>query len=105
MVKENCLPYDIYFLNANISIFPAWISMKFLLVNGNIQMEGTVSQIFYIGPRFDFMIKKGKLFVIFFSIFKIIYSAFHKMTTKTLAERSTALLNTIPLKSRPIGDL
>ena len=43
--------------------------MKFLIVVDNIQMEGTVSQIFYIGLSFDFMIKNGKLFVIAFLTF------------------------------------
>ena len=40
--------------------------MKRLLVEGNIRMEGILSQIFDIGPRFDLIIKNGKLFVIFF---------------------------------------
>ena len=43
--------------------------MKFLIVVDNIQMERTVSQIFYIGLSFDFMITNGKLFVIAFLIF------------------------------------
>ena len=40
--------------------------MNFSLVVDNTQMEGKVSQIFDIGPSFDFMIKNGKLFVIAF---------------------------------------
>ena len=56
-------------MNVNISPTPVWISMKFLIVVDNIQMEGTVSQIFYIGLSFDFMIKNGKLFVIAFLTF------------------------------------
>ena len=40
--------------------------MKFTPVVDNTLMEGSVSQIFYIGPSFYFMIKNGKLFVIFF---------------------------------------
>ena len=43
--------------------------MMFLPVVYNTQMEGTVSQISYIGPSFDFMIKNGKLFVIVFLTF------------------------------------
>ena len=39
-------------------------------------MEG---KIFYIGPRFDFITKIGKLVVIFFPD---IYSSFHKIRTK-----------------------
>ena len=46
-----------------------WLFMKFLPVVYNIQMKGTVSQIVYIGSRFYFMIKNGKLFVIFFLTF------------------------------------
>ena len=35
-------------------------------------MEGTLSQILYMDPSFDFMIKNGKLFVIvFFSLHKM----------------------------------
>ena len=43
--------------------------MKFLPVVDNTQMEETVSQIFDIGPSFYFMIKNGKLLVIFFLTF------------------------------------
>ena len=39
--------------------------MKSLQVIDNIHMEGTVSQIIYIGTRFDFITKKGNFFVIF----------------------------------------
>ena len=45
--------------------------MKFLLLVDNTQTEGTVSQIFDIGPSFDFMITNGKLFVIAFSAFTV----------------------------------
>ena len=45
--------------------------MKILLIVDNTQMEGTVSQIFDIGPSFDFMIKNGKLFVIAFLAFTV----------------------------------
>ena len=43
--------------------------MKFLSVGHNTHREGTVSQIFDIGPSFDFMIKNGKLFEIVFFTF------------------------------------
>ena len=33
----------------------------------NIHLEGTVSQIFYLGPSFYFMTKNGKLFAIFYN--------------------------------------
>ena len=34
----------------------------------NIHLEGTVSQIFYLGPTFYFMSKNGKLFIRFHKI-------------------------------------
>ena len=43
--------------------------MNFLPAVDNTQMEGTVSQIFYMGPSFDFMIKNGKLYAIAFLTF------------------------------------
>ena len=43
--------------------------MKFLPVGHNIHSEGKVSEIFGIGPSFDFMIKNGKPFVIVFLTF------------------------------------
>ena len=42
-----------------------------------------MSQIYYVGPRLDFMVKNGKLFVISFLVNKMIYSSFHRMRTKT----------------------
>ena len=56
-------------MNVNISLIPRWISKILLPVVDNTQMEGTVSQILYIGPSFDFMIQNGKLFVIAFLTF------------------------------------
>ena len=53
-------------LNLNISFVPVCASMKFLSGVDNIQMEGMISQIFYIGPSLYFMIKNGKIFVIVF---------------------------------------
>ena len=61
------------FWNLNISIVPVCVSMKFLPVVDNIQMEGTVSQIFDIGPSFYFMIKNGKHFVTVFFIFTLYF--------------------------------
>ena len=37
-------------------------SMKFHIPTENIHLEGTVSQIFYVGPRFYFM-KSRKIFM------------------------------------------
>ena len=45
--------------------------MRFLPFVDNTHMEGSVSQIFDIGPSFDFMIKNGKLFVIDFLTFTL----------------------------------
>ena len=47
--------------------------MTILPVVDNTHMEGTVSQIFDIGPSFYFMIKNGKLFVIAFLTFKLYF--------------------------------
>ena len=58
-----------YFLNVDISLNPVWLSMKSLPVVYNIQIEGRVSQIFYICLSFYFMVKNGKLFVIVFMTF------------------------------------
>ena len=49
--------------------------MNFLLAVDNTQMEGTVSQIFNIGPSFDFMIKKRETVG---NCFFGIYSLYHK---------------------------
>ena len=56
-------------MNVNNSITPEWISVRFSPVVASTQMEGTVSQIFDIGPIFYFMIKNGKPFVMFFITF------------------------------------
>ena len=50
------------FLNYNIFIVPVCASMKFLQDVDNIHTEGTVSQIFDIGPSFYFVIKNGKFY-------------------------------------------
>ena len=47
--------------------------MQFLPVVDNTYMEGTVSQIFDIGPSFYFVIKNGKLFVIAFLTFTLYF--------------------------------
>ena len=56
--------------------------MKSLPLNHNIQMEGTVSQIIDIDPRFSFTIKNGNFLIIFCVTFKMIYYSFDKMRTK-----------------------
>ena len=61
------------FLNLNISFVPVCASMKFLPVVDNIQMEGIISQIFYIGPSLYFMIKNRIFFVIVFLTFTLYF--------------------------------
>ena len=39
----------------------AYILLKFYKHVHNIHLEGTVSQMFYLGPSFDFMTKNGSL--------------------------------------------
>ena len=53
-------------MNVNISLTPLWISVNVLPVVDNTHMHRNLSQTFDIAPRFDFMIKNGKLFVIIF---------------------------------------
>ena len=55
------------------------ILMKLYKHVDNIHHQGTVSQMFYYGLSFDFILKKGKLFVIFTTVF----STFHKTKTRT----------------------
>ena len=61
------------FFNLNISIVPVCVSMEFVPVVDNIQMEGTVSQIFDIGHSFYFAMKNGKHFVTVFLIFTLYF--------------------------------
>ena len=57
--------FHFYFLiqDYSFTIRNTWV--KFYTLVNNINMEGTVSQIFDIGPRFIFMSKNGKIWVIF----------------------------------------
>ena len=48
--------FNIYFLNQDISLNNISRTMRMLTLIENIQIEVTVSQICYIGPRFCFMI-------------------------------------------------
>ena len=45
----------------------------------NVCLEGNVSQFFYLGPSFYFMMKTGN----FWLIFETYFSRFHKMKTRT----------------------
>ena len=49
------------FLIQDFSFTKAYISLKFYKHVHNIHLEGTVYQIFYLGPSFDFMLKNGKI--------------------------------------------
>ena len=69
---------DFYFLNMDISLGICLLSMKFCTVSHRILLEGSVSQIFYLGLSFYFMPKKGN----FLTFFKTFFSRFHKMKTK-----------------------
>ena len=71
------------FLNVHIFITSACMSIRFKPVIDNIQVEGTVSQIVYIGSSLYFIMKNGKLLVIIFHYFFLHYLTFHKMQTRT----------------------
>ena len=51
--------FDFYFLNMDISLGICFPSIKFCTVNQKILLEGSVSQIFYLGLSFYFMPKNG----------------------------------------------
>ena len=57
--QEKKLFSHFYFLNKDISLNIQAKIMKFQTHVKNIHMEGTVSQIFYIGPSFYFVSKNG----------------------------------------------
>ena len=44
-----------YFVNTDISVTTQDIAMKFCMTILHIHIEGSVSQIFYLGPSFCFM--------------------------------------------------
>ena len=51
--------FHFYFLNMDISLNIYTLVIKFYTGVRNIPIEGSVSQIFYLGPGFYFMIKNG----------------------------------------------
>ena len=53
-------------------------TLYFCILIDNIHLEGTVSQIFNLGPSFYFMSKKGN----FLSFFATKSSRFHKIKTR-----------------------
>ena len=58
--KSKNVIFDNYFLNVNFSITKAYIALNFCLPCLHTHLEGTVLQIFYLGPGFYFMTKNGK---------------------------------------------
>ena len=61
--KENNLKnviFDNYFLNLVFSVTIPPADFKFCLISLHNPLEGTMSQIFYVGPSFYFMTKIGK---------------------------------------------
>ena len=55
MKKIKIQIFHVFFLNKHISISYADIILKFCMSVLHILPEGSVSQIFYFGPRFDFI--------------------------------------------------
>ena len=51
----------------DISVNIYIIDLKFSVCILKVLVEGSVSQIFYLGPSFYLMTKNGQLFVIFFN--------------------------------------
>ena len=51
--------FNFYFSIVHISSNNVLGSLKFCMPEGNIQVEGTVSQIFFLYPSFYFMSKNG----------------------------------------------
>ena len=53
--KNKNLIFHVIFLNKDISVTTLDITMKFSMAALHIHSEGSVSQIFYLGPSFYFM--------------------------------------------------
>ena len=51
--------FNFYFLNMDISLCICFLRLKFCMLGYKVVLEGTVSQIFYLGLRFYFMLKNG----------------------------------------------
>ena len=54
--KNKNLIFHVIFFNMDISVTTLDITMKFSMPAFHIQFEGSVSQIFYLGPSFYFML-------------------------------------------------
>ena len=59
------LLFHFYFLNMDISLNSYTLVIKFYTNILNSPVEGTVSQIFYLGLGFYFMTQNGQLLLIF----------------------------------------
>ena len=53
--KNKNLILDVIFLNKDTSVTKLDITLKFSMIALHIHCEGSVSQIFYLGPSFYFM--------------------------------------------------
>ena len=53
--KNKNLVFHVIFLNKDISVTTLDIALKFPVTAPHIHSEGSVSQIFYLGPSFYFM--------------------------------------------------
>ena len=53
--KSKNLIFYVIFFNKDISVTTSDITMKFSMIAPYINPEGSVSQIFYLGPSFYFM--------------------------------------------------
>ena len=60
--KNKNLIFHVIFLNKDISVTTLDITMKFSMTALHIHSEGSVSQIFYLGPSFYFMLFRKKCF-------------------------------------------
>ena len=56
--------FDFYFLKRDFLFTIMSSALKLSELVDNIHLEGTVSQVFDLGPTFYFMSKNGKLFTI-----------------------------------------
>ena len=71
--------FHFYVLNMDISLNIYTLVTKFYTGVLNIPLEGSLSQIFYLGLSFYLMIKNSN----FWSFFKTLLSRLHKIKTRT----------------------
>ena len=51
MISQKYVTFDNYFMNVNSSITEAYTAFKLCLLSLHTHLEGTVSQIPYLGPN------------------------------------------------------